>query len=625
MNTSPPNQTLKIPFAFRPKLLEALRGYSQQDFLRDLLAGITVGIVALPLAMAFAIASGVPPQAGIFTAVIAGFVISALGGSRVAIGGPTGAFVVILYGIYQQYGATNMVICTMMAGVILMVMGFARMGAMIKFIPYPVTMGFTCGIAVLILSTQIKDFLGLQIQEKMPAEFIEKMLVLGRHLGTVHWPTLVLGGSSLAIIIAWPKRFARWVPGSIVALIFGTTLVALMQAGVLPLPASCTVETIGSRFNGIPQGLPALTLPTLDWSNLQNLIRPATTIALLAAIESLLCCVVADGMIDDRHDSNQELIAQGVANIISPLFGGIAATGAIARTATNIKNGGRSPVAGIVHAVVLLLIILIAAPLAKYIPLATLGAVLVIVSYNMGEWHMFARLRNWPKSDAAVFLTAFGLTVLIDLTVAVEVGMVLAAILFIKRISETTQITSVDEHSETEGAEHSLTGKQIPRGVMIYQVFGAFFFGVADKLETALKRANQEPDVLILRMRRVLAIDATGLNALEDLHDKLRKRNKHLILSGPHTQPLFAMDRAGFLDRLGRENVCAHVEDSLDRAREILGLPVAAATDPLRAEKEQLDNARAELARALKRVDAMLQRGPADAATTVPATGAKTP
>ena len=545
--------------AFRPRLAETLKHYSREDLFADLVAGITVGIVALPLAMAFGIASGVKPEAGIFTAVVAGFIISALGGSRVQIGGPTGAFVVIVYGIIAKYGLDNLLICTVMAGAILLLMGFTRMGTMIKFIPYPVTMGFTCGIAVLIFSTQIKDFFGLKL-EKVPADFVEKMKALGENLGTCQWPTATLALASTLIIVFWPKPLARRVPGSIVAVILGTALVSLFQ-----LP----VETIGTRFGGIPQGLPKLHLPELSWANVQHLFQPAVTIALLAAIESLLSAVVADGMIDDRHDSNQELMAQGIANVASPLFGGIPATGAIARTATNIRSGARTPVAGITHALTLLIIILVAAPLAKFIPLATLSAVLMVVAYNMGEWHHFTRLAKWPKSDSAVFLATFALTILIDLTVAVQVGMVLAAVLFIKRISETTQITAVDETTETEGAHHSLIGKEIPEGVMVYRVFGAFFFGAADKLETALKRARQEPEILILRMRKVLAMDATGLNALEDLYEKLHAKGKHLILSGPHTQPLFAMDRAGFLDRLGRENVCAHVDAALERAREI--------------------------------------------------------
>ena len=584
---------MHFSFPFRPKLLETLHGYTRATFVADLTAGLTVGIVALPLAMAFAIASGVPPQAGIFTAVIGGFIVSALGGTKVSIGGPTGAFIVILYGINVKYGAENLAICTIMAGVILFIMGAARLGTMIKFIPYPVTMGFTSGIAVLIFSTQVKDFFGLDVA-KVPSDFFEKMKVLLERAGTVQGTTLALAAASLAIIIFWPKRWQRRLPGSIVALVLGTLLVAIFK-----LP----VETIGSKFGGIPQALPLPHVPALSWENIQHLFQPATTIALLAAIESLLCAVVSDGMVDDRHDSNQELMAQGLANIACPFFGGIAATGAIARTATNVKCGGRTPVAGMIHAVTLLAIVLVAAPLAKFIPLATLSAVLVNVALNMGEWHNFARLPKWPRSDAAVFLTAFGLTVAVDLTVAVEIGMVLAAVLFIKRVSETSQITAVDEASETEGSHHSLVGKQIPDRVMIYRMFGAFFFGAVDKLESALKREGREPDVLILRMRKVMAMDATGLNALEDLFERLHRRGKHLILSGPHTQPLFVMEKAGFLDEIGRDNVCAHIDDSLARARVILGLPPAPPPpdDPLQGQKENLETARREISGALER------------------------
>ena len=561
---------------FRPKLAETLRNYSSQDFSRDLIAGLTVGIVALPLAMAFAIASGVPPQAGIFTAVIAGFIISSLGGTKVCIGGPTGAFIVILYGIYAKYGVENLAICTIMAGIILLVMGFAGLGTMIKYIPYPVTMGFTCGIAVLIFSTQIKDFFGVNVA-KMPSEFVEKMRVLGENAHTFQWSTLALAAASLAIILLWPKSWQRRVPGSIVALITATVAVALFH-----IP----VETIGSRFGGIPQTLPQPHIPLISWQNIQQLIQPAFTIALLAAIESLLCAVVADGMTDDRHDPNTELIAQGVANVVCPLFGGVAATSAIARTATNIKSGARTPVAGMVHALTLLVIILAAAPLAKHVPLAALSAVLVVVAYNMGEWHHFTRLRKWPKSDSAVFLAVFALTVLVDLTVAVEVGMVMAAVLFIQRISENTHITAVDESTDYEGAHESLAGKQVPNGVMIYRVFGAFFFGAADKLETALKRANQQPDILILRMRTVVVMDASGLNALEDLYEKFKRKGKHLILSAPHTQPLLVMDNGGFLDRIGRENVCAHLDAALARAREILGAR-STSTQPVATPSQQ--------------------------------------
>jgi SulP family sulfate permease len=520
----------------------------------------------------------VKPEAGIFTAVIAGLIISALGGTRVCIGGPTGAFIVILYGIGVKYGLDNLAICTVMAGIILFLMGLARLGTMIKYIPYPVTMGFTSGIAVLIFTTQIKDFFGLQV-DKVPSEFVEKMKVLFEHLGTLQWPTLALAAGSFAVIKFWPKNWQRRVPGSIIALVGGTLAVALFN-----IP----VETIGSKFGGIPQGLPTPHMPALSWENIQHLFQPAMTIALLAAIESLLCAVVADGMIDDRHDSNQELMAQGIANIVSPLFGGIAATSAIARTATNVKSGARSPVAGIVHALTLLAIILIAAPRAKFIPLATLSAVLLNVALHMGEWHNFGRLLKWPRSDALVFLTAFILTVIIDLTVAVEIGMVLAAMLFIKRSAETTQIMAVDESTETEGLHHSLVGKDVPKGVLVYRIFGAFFFGAADKLESVLKREKQEPDVLILRMRKVMAMDATGLNALEDLYERLHRKRKHMVLSGPHAQPLFVMEKAGFLDRIGRQNVCAHIDAALNRAREILGLSPA----PGHEEKQKLEAAR---------------------------------
>ena len=587
---------MKLNLQFRPRLLDTLKNYSGKELTADLVAGITVGIVALPLAMAFAIASGVKPEAGIFTAVIAGFIISGLGGTKVSIGGPTGAFIVILAGIGAKYGFDNLVICTILAGALLFTMGAARMGTMIKYIPFPVTMGFTSGIAVLIFSTQIKDFFGLQI-EKTPSEFIEKMVVLGKHLGTTQWPTLALAAASLAIILFWPRQWQRRVPGSIAALVLGTAVVALF---------SLPVETIGSRFGGIPQGLPRPHFPALSWDNIQHLFQPAMTIALLAAIESLLCAVVADGMVDDRHDANQELMAQGLANIVSPLFGGIAATGAIARTATNVKSGGRTPVAGIIHAVTLLVIILAAAPLAKFVPLATLSAVLVNVALHMGEWHNFTRLRKWPVCDSVVFLSAFALTVVVDLTVAVEIGMVLAAILFIKRSSETTQIMAVDESTETEGSHHSLVGKEVPRGVMVYRMMGAFFFGAVDKLESVLKREKQEPEVLILRMRKVVALDATGLNALEDLYGKLHRKGKHLVLSAPHTNPMMVMERAGFIDRLGHENVCPHIDAALARAREILGLPPGPVTDPLQKEKARLEAARLELTNALARVNNVL-------------------
>ncbi|CAN5743166.1 sulfate permease [soil metagenome] len=557
MSTRTP--TAKKPF-FAPKSIECLRGYSSTQFFADLTSGVTVGIVALPLAMAFAIASGVKPEAGIITAVIAGFIISALGGSRVQIGGPTGAFIIIVFGILAKYGAANLAICTMMAGLMLLAMGLLRLGSAIKFIPYPLTMGFTSGIAVLIFSTQVKDFFGLSVST-VPAEFLGKVRVLGANIASLQWPTLALAVISLLLIVFWPRKWARRVPGSIIALVLGTALVMVFQF---------PVETIGSRFGGIPQGLPSLAWPALSWETIQHLFPPAFTIALLAAIESLLSAVVADGMIDDRHDSNQELMAQGIANLVCPLFGGIAATGAIARTATNVKNGGRTPIAGMVHSITLLLILLIAAPLAKFVPLATLSAVLVVVAFNMGEWHHFKRLAHWPQSDALVFLVAFGLTVLVDLTVAVAVSMVVATVLFIKQVSETTEITTVDESSDTEGSQHSLVGKEIPQGVLVFRLFGAFFFGATDKLEAALASAHREPKILILRMRKLLAMDASGLNALEDLLAKLRRKGGHLILSAPHTQPYLMMDKAGFIAELGAENVCPNIDAALQRARRLL-------------------------------------------------------
>ena len=434
--------------------------------------------------------------------------------------------------------------------------------------------------------------------DKVPSEFLEEMKTLLEHADTFQWPTLALAAASFAVIRLSPRDWQRRVPGSIVALVLGTLAVAFFQ-----LP----VETIGTRFGGIPQGFPKPQIPALSWENIQHLFQPAFTIALLAAIESLLCAVVADGMVDDRHDSNQELMAQGLANIVSPLFGGIAATSAIARTATNVKSGARSPIAGVIHALTLLVIVLAAAPLAKFIPLATLSALLVNVALHMGEWHNFGRLPKWPLCDTAVFLAAFGLTVIVDLTVAVEIGMVLAAILFIKRSSETTQIMAVDESTETEGSHHSLVGKEVPHGVLVYRIFGAFFFGAADKLESALKRLKQEPEVLILRMRKVVAMDATGLNALEDLYERLRRKRKHLVLSAPHTHPLMVMEKAGFLDRIGRENVCPHIDAALARAREILGLPPASPTDPLQEEKQKLETARRELTNALERASEVLK------------------
>lgn len=567
-------------FPFQPRLVATLRGYSAAAFSADLLAGLTVGIIALSLSMALGIASGATPAVGITTAIVAGFLISALGGSRVQIGGPTAAFIPVVVGVATEFGPANLVVCTILAGLFLIAMGLARLGVMIKYIPVPVITGFTAGIAVYILSTQLKDFLGLHLPDgtAVPADFIAKLQVLTRHLHTLHLPSVLLASASLALLKLWPGAWGRRVPASIAAVVLGTlALAALEAAGV-----ATHIQTIGSRFgpDAIPRSLPAPRLPALDLAQLHHLFRPAFTIALLAAIESLLCAVVADGMIEDRHDSNTELIAQGAANLGSALFGGLPATGALARTAANVRSGARTPVAGMTHALVLLLIALAAAPLARFIPLPVLSAVLVVVALNMGEWRNFARLRGWPRSDTLVFLVSFSLTVLADLTVAVETGMVLAAILFIKRVSETTQITSADERELDLAPADSVLGKDVPRGVVAYQLSGAFLFGAADKLETTLERLGDMPPVLILGMKRVMAIDATGLHALAELHQKLRQRGKWLVLAGPHTQPLLAMSRDGFIDRIGAENVCENMDTALDRARQLLAAPAPTPTRP---------------------------------------------
>jgi len=558
IETAPP--WAKKKFYFKPKLIEALQGYTRENFITDLGAGLTVGIVALSLCIGLGIASGVTPQAGLYAGIIGGFLVSVLGGSRVQIGGPAGAFVGLIALMVAQYGLADLLLCTMMAGVILFAMGALRLGSLIKFVPHPVTVGFTCGIAITILSTQIRALLGLQLAGAEPAEFLPKMAALARALPSMTWPTLAIAGLSLAIILLWPKRWNR-VPGSIVAVAVGTVLVAVFK-----LP----VETIGSKYGGIPQGWPSFHFPALDFGHLSSLIRPAFTIALLGAIESLLAAVVADGLIDDRHDSNQELMAQGAANFVVPLFGGLPVTGVLARTATNIRCGARTPVAGIVHAAFLLGVLMVAAPLAGGVPLAALAAVLAVVAIRMGEWEEFALLSKKPRGDAAVFLTTFGLTVLFDLTVAVEVGMVLAAVSFIKRVADTTKIHEMTgEEAEAGGQGHEPVAN-VPRGVMIYRVFGALLFGSAEKLESIIRRSGGDTRVVILHMAAVTAMDATALNRTENLHEKLHRHGKHLVLSGPHTQPYFMMEKAGFFDQLGRENVCADLESAVARARELL-------------------------------------------------------
>jgi SulP family sulfate permease len=548
-------------FSFRPKLLHCLRGYTRERFLVDLLAGLTVGIVALPLAIGFGIAAGATPGAGIFTAIIGGFIVSALGGSRVQIGGPAGAFVGLVYLVIAQYGLPNLLLCTAMAGVILFILGATRLGSLIKFVPHPITTGFTCGIAITIISTQVQDFLGLKLEHKVPAVFWEKVVVLGQALPTLSWLTVAVGVGAFGLIKLWPKAWARRVPGSIVAIIVGTLVVALFK-----LP----VATIGERFgdNGIPRGWPAFHLLSFDWRHLDVLIRPAVTIALLGSIESLLSAVVADGMIDDRHDSNQELMAQGVANFVVPFFGGIPVTGVLARTAVNVRNGARTPVAGMVHALTLLAIVLLAAPLAKFIPLTVLGAVLIVVSLQMGEWDEFLLLRRQAKSDAVVFLVTFVLTVIFDLSVAVEIGMVLAAFLFVKRVADTTQVSAHDEDNGA-GQGHERV-ENLPPGVLVYRVFGALMFGAADKLDTVMRRANADTRVVILHMGALTALDGTALNALDTLHEKLRRHSRQLVLSGPHTQPYALMEKTGFLERVGPGNVVADLDAAVVRARQLL-------------------------------------------------------
>ncbi len=560
IDTVPP--WAKKKFYFRPKLVEALRGYTRDNFLADLGAGLTVGIVALSLCIGLGIASGVTPAAGLYSGIIGGFLISALGGSRVQIGGPAGAFVGLIALMVAKYGVGDLLLCTMMAGVILFAMGALRLGSLIKFVPHPVTVGFTCGIAVTIFSTQIRALLGLHLVPE-PAEFLPKLGALAGALPTIEWHTVALSVLSLAIILGWPKRWSR-VPASIVAVAAGMLIVQLYHR------LGWATDTIGSKFGGIPQGLPAFHFPGIELEHLSGLIRPAFTIALLGAIESLLAAVVADGLIDDRHDSNQELMAQGAANFVAPLFGGLPVTGVLARTATNIRCGAASPVAGIVHALSLLLVVLVAAPFFTDVPLATLGAVLAVVALRMGEWEEFPLLRKKPRGDAAVFLTTFGLTVLFDLTVAVEVGMVLAAFSFIKRVADTTKIHEMTGEEAGAGGQGHEPVANVPRGVMIYRVFGALLFGSAEKLENIIRRTGGDTSVVILHMAAVTAMDATALNRVENLHEKLHRHGKHLILSGPHTQPYFMMEKADFFDELGRENVCGDLESAVARARELL-------------------------------------------------------
>jgi SulP family sulfate permease len=541
-----------------PKLVTILReGYSWRQFLADLGGGVTVGVVALPLAIAFAIASGVKPEQGLYTAIVAGFVIAALGGSRAQISGPTGAFIVIIYSVIQRYGYEGLAVATLLAGGMLILMGLARLGGLLKFIPYPVTVGFTGGIAIIILSSQVRDFLGLAM-DSVPAGFVEKWAAAWQSRHSFNPYALAVGLGALLITFYWP-RLSRRIPGPLVAILAMTVL-----AKWLNLP----VETIGSRFGEVPSHLPAPHFPVITWQLVQLMFPSAITIALLAALESLLAAVVADGMLGTRHRSNMELIAQGTGNICSVIFGGIPATGAIARTATNIKNGGRTPVSGMIHAVTLALILMFFGRWAALIPMATLAATLLIVAYNMSEWRSFAKLFRSPKSDIAVLLTTFFLTVLIDLTVAIQVGVMLAAFLFLKRMSEETQVSLITENlrDRDESESRDISKLSVPPDVEVFEIYGSLFFGAIDRFRDAIRRIEKKPRVLVLRMRHVRSIDATGLQSMEELLSSCRRNHVALILSAVAAQPLEAMRQSGFLQRLGEENAVNDIYEALDRA-----------------------------------------------------------
>lgn len=559
-----------------PKLVTTLKTYNKQTFYSDVSSGVIVGIVALPLAIAFGIASGVSPANGLITAVIAGFLISALGGSRVQIGGPTGAFIVIVYGIVQKYGFEGLMIATIMAGIILVLMGFMKLGTLIKFIPLPIITGFTSGIALIIFTTQIKDLLGLNINE-LPSEFLAKIPVYVNHITTLNYDTLIVSAVSVFTIIVLGK-FIKKIPSTFIALILGTAIVHLF---------GLNVETISSRFGEISSSFPAPKIPVITFDIVYNLAGPAFTIAILGAIESLLSAVVADGMTGGRHRSNMELIANGAANIITPVFGGIPATGAIARTVTNIRNGGKTPVSGITHSIVLLIIMLFFGKYAGMIPMAVLASILVVVAYNMSEWREFKAQLKMPKSDVIVLLTTFFLTVIFDLTIAIEVGMVLSAMLFMKRMAEVTNVGMInrefDENAETDDSgANAVQGKNIPKGVLIYEVNGPFFFGAASKFKEAIRIVGKSTKVLILRLRNVPAIDSTGIATLEDFYYDCKNNSTTLILSGIHAQPMFACERAGLLEKIGEENIRGNIDDALNRSRDILGLP----HENITAEKE---------------------------------------
>src|ERR1700734_935640 len=547
--------------AWLPKSVLCLKSYTPRLFMADLVAGITVGLVALPLAMAFAIASGMPPQAGLYCAIVAGFVISALGGSSTQIGGPTGAFVVVVFGIVSRFGMDGLFMCTLLAGIILLILGATGLGTAVKFIPRPVVVGFTNGIAVIIGSTQIKDFFGLNV-DKVPGEFAARLEVLARNFRTFSPAATALACLSLVIIILF-MRYVKKIPGYIVALVVGTLLVVIFK-----LP----VETIGSRFHGIPSGLPHLAVPVFHFDLLRPLVSPAITVAMLGAIESLMSAVVSDRMSGDKHNPNVELVGQGIANILSPLFGGLPATGALARTATNIRSGAKTPVAGMIHALTLLAIILYAAPLARFVPLAVLAAILLVVSYNMGEWREIPELLKLSPREIGIWLVTFFLTVFADLTVAVEAGMILAALVYIRKVTETTTVSEVTEQYLREGYAHILQHKEIPPYVAIFRIHGPFLFGATDKINLIIERIPDLPPIVILRLRNMTALDGTGLQALENLADVVHKPGRTLLLCGGRQQPAEIMRNAEFEQHVGAENICPSVTEALQQAKKLWSL-----------------------------------------------------
>lgn len=553
---------------FKPRLLTSLKNYNKKTLTADIMAGIIVGIVALPLAIAFGIASGVTPEKGIITAIVAGFIVSAFGGSRVQIGGPTGAFIIIIYGIIQQYGFQGLTIATLMAGFFLILFGLLRLGTIIKYIPYPIIVGFTSGIAVTIFTTQIKDLFGLQLAS-VPSDFVEKWIVYARNADSADlWSSIV--GIMSVIIIAITPRFSKKIPGSLIAIILMTVFALILKnyCGVT------SIETIGDRFT-INAQLPEAQLPGLNWETIKSLVSPALTIAILGAIESLLSATVADGVIGDHHDSNTELIGQGLANLATPLFGGIPATGAIARTMTNINNGGKTPVAGIIHAIVLVLIFLFLMPLAKYIPMACLAGVLVVVSYGMCGWRSFIALMKNPKSDVTVLLITFFLTIIFDLTIAIEVGLIIACLLFMKRMSETTDVKVImDEIDPNDESDIKLENNEhliIPNGVEVYEINGPYFFGAGNRFEEIMASFGDRPKVRIIRMRKVPFVDSTGIHNLTNLCIMSQKEGIQIVLSGVNPKVHAVLARSGFYELIGEENICSHINIALEKAKEIAG------------------------------------------------------